>query len=185
LYGPFEPAQVSSASQPDWYMAWLDGALRVFPPWEVRVGGYEVPSPFYPAVLLAGATFVLLYLWPFLEARFTSDTVEHHLLDRPRNRPVRTALGTATLAFYTVLTLSGSTDVLATTFGLSVNAVLVACRVAALAAPPVVGLVTYRLCRELQLRDEAVGLVPPERPRIRWELLRVWQWPARRRAARP
>ena len=184
LYGPFEPAEVSSASQPDWYMAWLDGALRVFPAWETRFGGYEIPAPFYPAVLLAGITFGLLYAWPFLEAKFTSDHVEHHLLDRPRNRPVRTCMGTATLTFYSVLTLAGSTDVIATTFGLSVNAVLIGCRVAALFLPPLVALVTYRLCIELQLRDEAAGMTPPERPRIRWELLKIWQIPARRKARR-
>jgi ubiquinol-cytochrome c reductase cytochrome b subunit len=184
LYGPFEPAEVSSASQPDWYMAWLDGALRVFPAFEVRAWGYEAPAPFFPAVLLAGLTFGLLYAWPFLEAKFTTDVTEHHLLDRPRNRPVRTCMGTATLAFYTVLTLSGSTDVLATTFGLSVNAVLIGCRVAALVLPPIVALITYRLCRELQLRDEDAGMAPPESPRIRWELLRLWEVPARRRQAK-
>jgi ubiquinol-cytochrome c reductase cytochrome b subunit len=184
LYGPFEPAEVSSASQPDWYMAWLDGALRVFPPWETRFLGFEIPAPFYPAVLLAGITFMLLYLWPFLEAKFTSDHVEHHLLDRPRNRPVRTCMGAATLAFYAVLTLAGSTDVIATTFGTSVNAVLISCRIAAIVLPPIVALVTYRLCIELQLRDEAAGMTPPERPRVRWELLRVWEIPKRRRDRR-
>ena len=184
LYGPFEPANVSAASQPDWYMAWLDGALRVMPPWETRAFGYTVPNPFFPAVLLAGVTFTLLYLWPFLEARFTSDVVEHHLLDRPRNRPVRTCMGAATLAFYLVLSLSASTDVVAVTFGTSVNGVLVTFRIAALVVPPVVALVTYRLCRELQLRDEEAGMAPPERPRIRWELLRVWEWPRRRKQAR-
>jgi ubiquinol-cytochrome c reductase cytochrome b subunit len=184
LYGPFEPADVSAASQPDWYMAWMDGALRVFPPWETRAFGFEVPAPFFPAVLLAGVTFGLLYAWPFLEAAFTDDRREHHLLDRPRDRPVRTCMGAATLAFYTILTLAGSTDVLATTFGLSVNAVLVAARVAVLVVPPMVALVTYRLCRELQIRDEEAGMVTPPRPRVRWELLRFWEWPARRQQAR-
>ncbi|HEU5152644.1 MAG TPA: ubiquinol-cytochrome c reductase cytochrome b subunit [Iamia sp.] len=184
LYGPFEPANVSAASQPDWYMAWLDGALRIFPPWETRAFGYTIPNPFFPAVLLAGITFMLLYLWPFLEAKFTSDTVEHHLLDRPRNRPVRTCMGTATLAFYLVLSLSASTDVIAVTFGTSVNGVLVSFRIAALVVPPIVAVVTYRLCRELQLRDEEAGMAPPERPRIRWELLRVWEWPGRRKEAK-
>lgn len=172
LYGPFEPAQVSAASQPDWYMGWLDGALRIYPAWEIRAFGFEVPAPFFPAVLLAGGTFGVLYAWPFLERLFTEDDLEHHLLDRPRDRPVRTSMGTATVSFYVVLTLSGSTDVIATTFGLSVNAVLVSCRIAALVLPPVVALTTYRLCRELQARDEAAGLTPPPRPRIRWELLR-------------
>jgi ubiquinol-cytochrome c reductase cytochrome b subunit len=184
LYGPFEPADVSAASQPDWYMAWMDGALRVFPPWEIRVLGYEVPAPFFPAVLMAGVTFGLLYAWPFLEALFTDDRREHHLLDRPRDRPVRTSMGTATLAFYTILSLSASTDVLATTFGLSVNAVLVSFRIACLVVPPIVAVVTYRLCRELQLRDAEAGMVTPPRPRVRWELLRFWEWPGRRRRAR-
>ncbi|MGI8939852.1 MAG: cytochrome bc1 complex cytochrome b subunit [Iamia sp.] len=184
LYGPYKVSNVSSASQPDWYMAWLDGALRVFPGWETRAFGYEIPGAFYAGVMLAGITFGLLYAWPFLEAKFTSDVGEHHLLDRPRNRPVRTSMGAATLAFYVLLTLSGSTDVLATTFGLSVNVVLIACRVALIVVPPLVALTTYRLCRELQVRDEDAGVAPPERPRIRWELLQFWEWRGRRQEAK-
>ncbi|MGH9235540.1 MAG: cytochrome bc1 complex cytochrome b subunit [Acidimicrobiales bacterium] len=153
IYGPFDPAQVSAASQPDWYMGWLDGALRIMPGWELRAGGFEVPNPFFPGVLLAGLTFGLLYAWPFLEARVTGDHDEHHLLDRPRQRPVRTALGAATITFYVICFLGGAADVLASTFGLSVNAILWAFRVLVLALPPVVGWVVYRLCRELSARD--------------------------------
>jgi ubiquinol-cytochrome c reductase cytochrome b subunit len=153
IYGPFDPAQVSAASQPDWYMGWLDGALRIMPGWELRAGGFEVPNPFFPGVLLAGLTFALLYAWPFLEARVTGDHDEHHLLDRPRQRPVRTALGAATITFYVICFLGGAADVLASTFGLSVNAILWAFRVLVLALPPVVGWVVYRLCRELSARD--------------------------------
>jgi ubiquinol-cytochrome c reductase cytochrome b subunit len=153
VYGPYDPAQVSSASQPDWYMGWLDGALRVMPGWEIRVAGYEVPNPFFPGVLLAGLTFALLYAWPFLEARVTGDRAEHHLLDRPRQRPVRTALGAATISFYTILFLGGASDVLAVTFGLSVNAVLWSFRFLVLLVPPVVGWAVDRLCRELSARD--------------------------------
>jgi ubiquinol-cytochrome c reductase cytochrome b subunit len=153
IYGPFDPAEVSSASQPDWYMGWLDGALRIMPPWEIRAFGFEIPNPFFPGVLLAGLTFALLYAWPFLEARVTRDHAEHHLLDRPRQRPVRTALGMATISFYTVLFLGGAADVLAATFGLSVNAILWTFRFLCLLAPPVVGWVTYRLCKEMAGRD--------------------------------
>jgi ubiquinol-cytochrome c reductase cytochrome b subunit len=153
IYGPFDPAEVSAASQPDWYMGWLDGALRLFPGWEIRAFGFEVPEPFFPGVLLAGLTFALLYAWPFLEARVTGDHDEHHVLDRPRQRPVRTALGMATISCYTVLFLSGAADVMAATFGVSVNAILWAFRVLTLLAPPVVAWITYRLCRELSARD--------------------------------
>ncbi len=153
IYGPFDPAEVSAASQPDWYMGWLDGALRIMPGWEIRAFGFEIPNPFFPAVLLAGLTFGLLYAWPLLEARVTGDGAEHHLADRPRQRPVRTALGVATLTFYGILFLGGAADVLSVTFGLSVNAVLWTFRFAVFVAPPLAAWATYRLCRELSARD--------------------------------
>ena len=153
IYGPFDPAEVSSASQPDWYMGWLDGALRIMPGWEIRAFGFEIPNPFFPGVLLASLTFGALYAWPFLEARVTGDHGVHHLADRPRQRPVRTALGVACLAFYVVCFLGGASDVLAQTFGLSVNAVLWTFRVAVLVAPVVTGWFAYRLAKELSARD--------------------------------
>jgi ubiquinol-cytochrome c reductase cytochrome b subunit len=88
-----------------------------------------------------------------MEARVTGDYAEHHLLDRPRQRPVRTALGTATLSFYTICFFGGAADVLAATFGLSVNAILWTFRILVLAVPPVVAWVTHRLCKELSARD--------------------------------
>jgi ubiquinol-cytochrome c reductase cytochrome b subunit len=153
IYGPFDPAEVSSASQPDWYMGWLDGALRIMPGWETRAFGFEIPNPFFPGVLLAGLTFTLLYAWPFLEARVTRDRAEHHMAERPRQRPVRTAMGVATITFYTILFLGGASDVIAQTFGLSVNAVLWSFRFLVLLLPPLTGWAAYRLCRELAARD--------------------------------
>lgn len=164
IYGPFDPTESSSASQPDWYMGWLEGALRIMPPWEIRAFGFEVPNPFFPGVLMAGLTFTLLYLWPFLEARVTGDHAEHHLVDRPRQRPVRTALGVACLAFFVVCFLAGGSDVLAETFGLSVNAVLWSFRVGVLVAPPIAGWFAYRLCKELAARD---GVPTASRVRVR------------------
>ncbi len=155
IYGPFDPAEVSAASQPDWYMGWLDGALRLMPAWEVRAFGFEVPNPFFPGAVLPGVTFALLYLWPFLEARFTGERGEHHLLDRPRDRPVRTALGVATIAFYGVLFLAGGADVISMTFGLSVNAVFQAFRALLFILPAAGAWMTYRLCKELARRDPA------------------------------
>jgi ubiquinol-cytochrome c reductase cytochrome b subunit len=153
IFGPFDPSEVSVASQPDWYMGWLEGALRLMPAWEVRAFGFEIASPFWPGVLLPGLTFGILYAWPFLEARVTADYAVHHLADRPRQRPVRTALGVATLAFYIVCFLAGGQDVLAATFGLSVNVLLWTFRIALLVAPLVAGWTTYQLCIELAARD--------------------------------
>jgi quinol---cytochrome-c reductase cytochrome b subunit len=152
-FGPFDPAQVSSASQPDWYMGWLDGALRIMPPWEIRLWGFEIPNPFIPGAALGGLTFLLLYAWPFIEAKATRDHDEHHILDRPRQRPLRTALGAATLSFYLVLFFAGAADVVSAKFQLSVNRVLITLRVLLILVPIISGVTTYRLCKELSARD--------------------------------
>ncbi len=153
IYGPFQPENVSSASQPDWYVGWLEGALRVFPDWETRIGWFTIPNPFWSGVLIPGITFGLLFAWPWLEARITKDRREHHVLDRPRDRPWRTALGVATLTFYTILGFAGADDVLAVALGVSLNAILNAYRVMLIVLPPIAGFVAYRLCKELQKRD--------------------------------
>ena len=154
LYGPYDPSAVSAGSQPDWYIGWLEGALRLMPPWEIRFAGFEIPNPFFPGVLLPGITFTVLYLWPWIEARLSHDHDEHHLLDRPRDRPRRTALGVAVLTFYAVLFVAGGNDVIAAQFDLSVNAVTYAFRVLVFVLPVAAYVVTARLCHELAADDE-------------------------------
>ena len=88
--GPYRQADVSSASQPDWYMGWTEGGLRLMPPFEIRAFGFQIPNPFFPGVLLPTVVFGILYVWPFIEQRFSKTTGEHHLLFRPRDHPVHT-----------------------------------------------------------------------------------------------
>ncbi len=158
LYGPFRAEQIPSPAQPDWYLGWLEGALRLFPPWEIRAFGFELPNPFYPAILLPGITFNLLYLWPFLEAKLTGDREPHHLLERARDHPVRTALGIAGLAFYLVLFAAASNDLLSKWLKIPVESITNAYRVLLLVFPPVAGLITYRLMDALR-RTGAEGLM--------------------------
>jgi ubiquinol-cytochrome c reductase cytochrome b subunit len=163
LYGPYEPAAVTIASQPDWYMGWLEGGLRIMPPWEIRALGYQIPNPFFPGVLLPTVTFALLYAYPFLEERVTHDHGNHHLLDRPRDRPVRTAIGVAALTFYGALTIGGASDVLARKLDISVNAMIWTLRTVVIVLPPIVGVLTWRACKDLQARRPPRPAVP--RPR--------------------
>lgn len=149
LYGPFEPQQVTSPAQPDWYLGWVEGALRLVPAFDVRFFGYEIPNPFFPAVLLPGVTFTLLLAWPFLEQRFTNDREAHHLLDRPRDHPVRTALGATTLTFYTVMFVAASNDLIAKWLGAPIFGVTLIFRILILVLPPLVGWATYRLMKAL------------------------------------
>ena len=168
LYGPYKATQAAAAtsgSQPDWYMGWVDGALRIMPPWEIRAFGHTIANPFFPGVLMPGLTFGVLYAWPFLERRFTKDRKAHNLLDRPRDAPVRTALGAATLAFYGILLLAGGNDVLAGIFRIAPEAITNAFRVLIFAVPLGVFFVTRNVCRSLA-RDDLHPTQPPPGGRI-------------------
>jgi ubiquinol-cytochrome c reductase cytochrome b subunit len=149
LYGPFSPSAVSSPAQPDWYLGWMEGALRLFPPVEIRLLGFTIPNPFFPAILFPGLTFTMLFLWPFIEQFATGDGRNHELLDRPRDRPMRTALGVGTLTFYAVLLLAGANDVIARKLGFAVGDVTVTLRVLLLALPLAAMLITRSVARSL------------------------------------
>ncbi|MDQ4036008.1 MAG: cytochrome bc complex cytochrome b subunit [Chloroflexota bacterium] len=156
-YGPFDATRVSAPSQPDWYVGWLDGALRLFPPIEITLLGITVPSAFIPGVLIPGIAFGIMTLWPFIEAFVTGDHREHHLLDRPRDAPLRTAIGATALTVFVVLTISAGNDVAALIFNLPVEATTDLLRVGVIVLPAITGVLTYRICRELQRREVAAA----------------------------
>jgi ubiquinol-cytochrome c reductase cytochrome b subunit len=157
LWGPYNPAQVSAASQPDWYIGFLEGSMRLFPAWEINLpGNYQIPAPFWPTVFLPGVLFTLLALYPIIERKLTRDTASHHLLQRPRDVPVRTSLGAMALAFYLVLFISGGNDIIADKFDISLNAMTWAGRIGLVVLPPIAYFFTYRLCIGLQRHDREV-----------------------------
>jgi ubiquinol-cytochrome c reductase cytochrome b subunit len=156
LFGPYNPAQVSSGSQPDWYMMFLDGSTRLFPSWEIRLWGHTLPPLFWPTVVLPGILFTLAGAYPFIEAKMTNDTKAHNLLQRPRDVPVRTSLGAMAITFYMVLFLSGGNDLIAKAFNISLNAMTWGGRIALLVLPPIAYVLTYRVCLGLQRHDREV-----------------------------
>ncbi len=92
------------------------------PGWEITVGGHTLILGVLIPVVVFPLLLVLIGVYPFVEAWVAKDTREHHLLDRPRNRPLRTALGTAWLSIYLILLAGGGNDILATHLHLSINA---------------------------------------------------------------
>jgi ubiquinol-cytochrome c reductase cytochrome b subunit len=157
LWGPYNPAQVSAASQPDWYIGFLDGSTRLFPAWDINLpGDYNIPALFWPTVVVAGAMFTVLGAYPMIERKLTGDTAKHHLLQRPRDVPVRTALGAMGLTFYLVLMISGGNDVIADKFDISLNAMTWVGRIGVIILPPIAYAVTYRICLGLEMHDREV-----------------------------
>lgn len=171
VFGPFESAKVSaavtSAAQPDWYMGWLDGILRVIPGWETRVFGLTLPNPFWGGVVVPGITFTVMMLWPFLEPKWTKDRDAHNLLERPRDNPFRAAIGAAVVTFYTILTFAGSNDVLATIFHVAPESITVAFRWMLIVFPIVAFLITRKICQELQGTDEHPAYPSPSHEVVR------------------
>ena len=150
-FGPYDAARISYAVQPDWYMGFLDGALRIFPSWSFHSFGHTIPFEVtIPAVIFPGLVFGLAYAWPTIERLVTKDNAMHNLLDRPSNRPKRTAAGSAVLAMLFMLFVASSTDVIANFFHLSLTTVLVGMRVLVLISPFVAYPITYKICKEIQ-----------------------------------
>jgi ubiquinol-cytochrome c reductase cytochrome b subunit len=157
LYGPYQPSAATSFSQPDWYIGFLEGSLRLFPPWETRIGRFVINQLVYSGVVIPGVIFTALFLAPWIERRITGDRAEHHLLDRPRDAPGRTATGAAGLALVTILFVGGGQDVVARMLDTPVGHVTTALQLLALIGPPITWIVTWHVCKALQQRP------PPDR----------------------
>jgi quinol---cytochrome-c reductase cytochrome b subunit len=154
LYGPYAPYQAAVPAQPDWYVGWLEGALRLGLPIEPTIFGVTIPTPFVPGILIPGLLTTALAVWPFVEARLTHDHAEHHLLDPLWRTPIRTATGAAGVALFLVLTLAGGNDVLAVMLNVPVESLTMAFRVLLVVAPVVTWLVAYRMAREAREAHE-------------------------------
>ncbi|WP_369220821.1 cytochrome bc complex cytochrome b subunit [Streptomyces sp. R39] len=150
-YGPYRPDQASTGSQPDWYVGFLEGSLRLVPPWETNFAGHTlIWNVLLPAVVLPALLFAVLYAYPFVEQRLTGEgRQEQHFSERPRERPVRTGLGVAGVTCYGLLVLAGGNDVVAQTFRISVNALTWILRIALVVGPVAAFFVTRALCRAL------------------------------------
>ncbi|GLW32430.1 cytochrome bc1 complex cytochrome b subunit [Actinoplanes regularis] len=156
LFGPYRAAEVSSASQPDWYVMFMDGLVRLMPNWQIYFGNYSLPPLFWPAVVGLGALFTLPMLYPWLEARKLKDTRTHHLLQRPRDNPERVGIGMMALTFFIIATISGGNDVIADKFHISLNAMTWAGRIGLLILPPIAYYMSVRICLGLQQHDREV-----------------------------
>ena len=154
-YGPYDPSPVTAGSQPDWYMGFADGALRLLPGWlEFSFLGVTLSLNIaLGALVLLPLVYTALGVYPFIEGWVTGDKREHHLLDRPRNAPVRTAIGMAAITAYSVFMFAAGNDIIAIKFGMSINDITVFFRWALFILPPLVFWVTKRICLSLQRRD--------------------------------
>ncbi|HTV10425.1 MAG TPA: cytochrome bc complex cytochrome b subunit [Acidimicrobiales bacterium] len=153
IYGPFEPARASAGTQPDWYVGWLDGALRLWPHWEFRSFGHEIANSFFPGLLLPGIVFTIIYAWPWIDKKLFGDYGEHNLLDRPRDKPLRTAIGVGGLVFFADLTLASATDVIGNGLQISFELLIEILQYGSFVGPVIGFVIAYEACLALQRQN--------------------------------
>jgi ubiquinol-cytochrome c reductase cytochrome b subunit len=162
LWGPYHVAQGTNGAQPDWYLGWLIGALRLVPDFDVTIGHYTlVPNPFWGGALFPLLVFLFLYLTPWVERRLTGEYGFRNLLDRPRDAPWRTALGVALFTWVFVIFLAGASDRVFVSFGVSYQAQIWVYRVLVFVLPVVALFATRRFCLALQ-ESERLGRIREE-----------------------
>jgi len=166
-YGPYDPSPVSAGTQPDWYIGFADGALRLVPPglefvWLDHTYSFNILIP----LIVIGIFIVTVMFYPFIEGWITGDKREHHVLDRPRNAPTRTAIGAAGVTFYAGLWAAASSDLIATQFHLTMEGVIHALQAITILGPVLAYFVAKRVCLALQKKDREIVLHGYESGRI-------------------
>jgi ubiquinol-cytochrome c reductase cytochrome b subunit len=161
-YGPYRPWIVMNAAVPDWYTAFLEGALRLGPATEITLFGHPIPPVFWPGLVLPTLTFGVLLLWPFIEARLTHDTAAHDVLDRPTHVPLRAGVGAALIFEGLLLTIAAGDDQTSATLHVRLETLVWIYRIALLAGPFVVGILAARIAAEMRARVEAKAEIEPD-----------------------
>ena len=166
-YGPYDPSPVSAGTQPDWYIGWLDGALRLAPSnWDIAIFDFMIPMGVMVPLVVSLLFLAAVAVYPFIENWVTGDKREHHVLDRPRNAPTRTAIGAAGVTFYGVLWAGASTDLIAIFFQMSLNHILTAMQILLIIGPILAYWIAKRTCIALQRKDREVVLHGRETGRV-------------------
>ncbi len=166
-YGPYDPSPVSAGTQPDWYIGFADGALRLIPPGlESVIFGYTWSWGILIPLVGLALFMAIVAIYPFVEAWVTGDKREHHIAERPRNAPTRTAIGAAGVMFYAALWAAASSDLIATHFRLSIEGVIGGLQFITVFGPVITYFVTKRVCLALQRKDREIALHGFESGRI-------------------
>jgi len=166
-YGPYDPSPVSAGTQPDWYIGFADGMLRLIPPgWEVVWFNHTYSFNIIVITVILIAFLAIVATYPFVEAWITGDKREHHIAERPRNAPTRTAIGAAGVTFYAVLWAAASSDLMATHFKITIEGVIHVLQVLFFLGPVLAFFITKRVCLGLQKKDREIALHGYESGRI-------------------
>jgi ubiquinol-cytochrome c reductase cytochrome b subunit len=159
LLGPYIPGEVGNNAQPDWFLFWLEGALRIVPPIEFGVlGSFIISGPFIAGVVLPGLIFTFLAAYPFLEKRVYGLEGEWHVLQNPLEIPLRAGVMLGVFSGLLILSAAATNDILSRMFGIPIEAMTWFFRIAVIVVPVVL---TFGIARYSRRRLKRRGLAVP------------------------
>jgi ubiquinol-cytochrome c reductase cytochrome b subunit len=161
-YGPYHPWIATNGAVPDWYTAFLEGALRLGPATEIKIFGHPIPPVFWPGLVLPLLVFLFLLAWPFIEQRITRDLAWHDVLDTPTQVPLRVGVGTALIFDGLLLTLAAADDQTSAALHLRLETLVWVYRVLLLVGPFIAGALAARIAAELRARIRESAVYPSD-----------------------
>ena len=157
LQGPYRAGEVGNNAQPDWYMFFLEGALRIFPALEFSILGMTVSGPFFAGAVIPGLVIGFLIGYPFLERKVYRLEGDWHVLQNPLDVPLRAAFVTGTFVFLLLMSAAATNDILSRLTGIPVEVWTIIFQVACIVVPPVLAAFMYWLSkRRLASRKASV-----------------------------
>ena len=159
LLGPYTPGAVGNNAQPDWFMFWLEGMLRIFPPLEFRLPpGIVISGPFVAGIVLPGLIFTFLGVYPFLEKRVYNLEGEWHVLQNPLEIPLRAGTMLGFFVGLLILSAAATNDILSRMFGIPIEIITWMARIGIVVVPP---MLAFAIARYSRRRLRRRGLTVP------------------------
>jgi ubiquinol-cytochrome c reductase cytochrome b subunit len=151
LWGPYHTYSATNGAQPDWYLGWLIGGLRLVPGFDLVIGKYTlVPNPFWGGALFPLIVIGFLYFWPWAERKWFGAGEWHNVLERPRDNPRRTGIGVGMITWVVLVFVAGSSDRVNVLLGIPYTAQIWFYRVLVFVGPVLAGLIAAWVCRGLK-----------------------------------
>lgn len=140
LNGPYVVGHSSNAAQPDWWLMWSEGALRLIPAIQIDLLGTVVSQVFLGGIVLPVVLFGGLFLYPYVERRRYPVEAPQHVLQHPFDVPLRLGLFTTVAVALLLLTGAAMLDYVARLLRRDLEGVFWFFRIATLILPPSSGL---------------------------------------------
>jgi ubiquinol-cytochrome c reductase cytochrome b subunit len=154
LLGPYVPGEVPNNAQPDWFMFWIEGALRIVPGFEIDLPGVTISGPFIAGIILPGLVFTGLMVYPFIERKVYNLEGDWHVLQNPLEIPLRAAMVVGTFLFILILSAAATNDILSRLTGVPIELVTWFFRITTILVPALLSWLIWRYSRRRLARRE-------------------------------